>query len=196
MLGVFAAGGREPLPARVVVAEPALDRAALLEGYERAIRDLPFDYRKVGSVLEAIAFVEMRRYFPAPEFELIAGLQYFDATGRTLGELDLVAIQREGDERRVVAVYEVKLSGSHDGAFRAANGQLNRFRRHLAGGTVDHFRVAGHRAEQPRPLKPAHFEGCDRFGLIGSLGSAAAGFDIEFDLRRSEGDVLQRRLLD
>lgn len=160
----------------------------LVAWYER-IRDLDFDYGKVGSVLEAIAYCRLLDEHAPRGLDVLHGIQYFDAD-RTLGELDLVVYDPKG--RRVHAVYEVKLSGNLERVRYGALEQLERFRLALRRRRIERLLIA-HGGGPPPPLDA--FRDCREFGLIGSRGARRARYDIEIDLARDEADVLQSWLL-
>lgn len=181
-------GSAAETPALRFAEEPAEDRAALIDGYAEALRDLPFDYGKVGSVLEAIACLEFSERFAAPDFGILANVPYESADGRTLGELDLVLFDRRTD--RVAAVYEVKLTGNPDQAAKHGRSQLNRLRRALAENRPIRFL----RGIGGAGLRPVHFDEETRFLLLGGSETRNQGWDVSLDLRRAEGDLLQERL--
>lgn len=162
------------------------DRRALLEGHAADIRDLDFDFGKVGSILEAIAYLEFRERFPPPQFAVLANVEYENASGRTLGEIDLAVV--EIDSRRVRAVYEIKLTGSPENASRLAERQLGRLRDGLLDGTVVRFRggLGGF------PLEPDSFDGGTRFLRLGGQETRDYFWEVSLDLTRAEGDALQR----
>jgi len=170
------------------VAEP--DRARLLAEYERRIRDLDYDYRAVGSVAEALAFALLEEIYPEEHFVILRGINYQDQEGRTLGELDLVVLDRYLAE--VVLVAESKVSGEMRRAASRAAAQLDRFRYHLEEGAITGF---SSRYPGGPSLAPTQFLGSTRYVRIGGRGALGAGCDYELDLTREEIDELQSRLL-
>lgn len=170
-------------------AAPAADREALLEQTFLEIRDLSFTWGDVGSVLEAIAFVEFRKRYPEPAYAVIPGVVYFNGEGRTLGELDLIVFDPESE--RVLEVYEVKLTASPRNAADRADRQLERLRRALEQGAVDEFRSP----EGFPTLLPRHFDAGTFYGKIGSRETRGADWTHSFDLSRPEGDILQAKIL-
>lgn len=176
--------------ARELAAAVPAERQLPLRAYFERIQGLDFDYGKVGSVLEAIAFAALSEELKADGKRVLHSIQYFDAAGRTLGELDIVVI--DGDSSAVVAVYEVKLSGNPRRAAAFGRRQIARFRKHLAEDVI--ARMEPEHPQDAR-LEVKHFAECKAFGMIGSRGAVVAGFDREFDLARDEADVLQDWLL-
>ena len=165
-------------------------RAALLEGYFARIRDLEFDYGKVGSVLEALAFLELQQIFPETDYEILAGLQYQDFSDRTAGELDLVVWEKES--RRAVRIYEVKLSINLGRARKLALAQLERFKAHIKEKNISQFI---YNRDRYRAFRVSQFEEIVAYGVIANQGAREEGFDIEIDLTREEADGLQELLI-
>jgi len=173
-----------------VVENPPKNREQLIAVYADLIREAPFNYGNVGSVLEALAVEGMRRRYPEPLHSVVSGIEYKDATGRTVGELDLVVLHNETGDALVVS--EVKLSGNLRAAEQKANTQIKRFRESIANGEVVELRLKGGAQTNYRP---SQFTNVLIFGKIGSKGAVAEGFDWEVDLSRDEGDELQAALL-
>ncbi len=170
------------------VLPPDPDRERVLESYVREIRDLDFDYGKVGSVLEAIGYLELKRRFPAPQYAVVPSVQYFNHEGRTVGELDLVVVDVEAS--RAVVVYEAKLTGNPGAAGGRAAEQIERFRRTLRAGEV--FRFQG----RPGDLRLGvdHFRGDIPMLRMGTRETESYGWEAVMDITRSEGDIVQSRL--
>lgn len=168
---------------------PASDREALLEGYYEQIHDLSFRWGDVGSILEAIVYVEFQKRYPEPDYEIIPGTTYHDESGRTLGEIDILVYDRRND--RVLAVYEVKLTGSPGNAGKQANRQLARLKRAIEENTIDRFRTP----EGYEDLGIRDFHGQPQYGKIGSWETKGKGWTHSVDLFREEGDLLQEKIL-
>lgn len=161
------------------------NRERRLDSYADAIRDLDFDYGKVGSVLEAIGYLELKERFPAPQYEVVASVQYFNASRRTLGELDLVVVDVPAS--KVVVAYEAKLTGNPEAASRRAAEQISRFKRYLREGEV--YQFLGRPGDLP--LKVEYFSESTPMLRMGSRETEAYGWEAIVDLGRSEGDRLQ-----
>jgi len=169
---------------------PASDRVVLLTAYYRLIRDLDFEYQRIGSLVEALAFVALQRRYPSPRYEVIPNVEYLNEHRRTLGELDLVVY--EPGAGRALLIAETKLSRNLPAAGKKATEQLTRFQAHLHNGDI-HELICTRSPE--RILRPAHFMEVGRYVRIGSQGALQAGFDYEIDLGREEANRLQQWLL-
>jgi hypothetical protein len=169
---------------------PAADRHALLDAYYAGIKDSDFDFGKEGSVMEALAFAACAQKFPEPRFEILPNLEYQGAGSRTLGELDLVVLDRE--KARVVLVVEVKLKSSFLKSDRRARDQLYRFQSHLNEGRITRFL---YNRDRKRDLPVALFKENEAYARVGNQGALAGGFEYEIDLTREEADDLRDRIL-
>jgi len=168
----------------------AENREALLDRYFEQLKDLDVNYKVIGYILEEIAKIQLQSAYPRGKYEIIGGLQYQEAGGRTVGELDIVVLDRNAGTAELVA--EVKLSGNLFRAGRKASTQLGRFRNYLNSGKITKF----HFIENPSLVFTAvQFENVEKYWRIGNTGAIDAGFDYEIDLTREEGDIIQQRLL-
>lgn len=166
-------------------------RQALLEGYLASIQGLDYDYRKVGSVLEALAFRHLERLYPPPRYSVYRSVEYLNAAGRTVGEIDLLLYDHEA--HAVIEIFECKISGQPERALRQAQDQLARFRNSLQAREVSRFNS---RTRTPsRGWSLADFPQPPKEGFIGGQGTRRFGYTIELDLTREEADILQARLL-
>ncbi len=183
----------EAHPASIEFQPPVLgdridpDRNSLLDRYFEAIRNLPLDYGKVGSVLEAIALVLLQEQYAEPDFAVYTGIQYESRSGRTLGELDIVIWDRK--TRRALAVYECKLTRNFQRAGKKSREQLDRFINALA-----RDEIGGMRSEVGKRFDPSQFEHVLVYGFIGPHGALDAGWELQIDISREEGDILQAML--
>lgn len=170
---------------------PTPRRRAQLFQYFEYIKLEAFDWKKLGSVGEAVACMELAKTYPRPRYEVLSGLHYYDAEGNGLGELDVVV----WDTLHAVAVevYEVKTSVNLRRVRRHARGQMSRFRNAL-----NEQRVANMVSEQhpERTFYARQFKGVELFGIIGTKGAIGEGYDIELDLTPEEAIYLQDQLLD
>ncbi len=162
-------------------------RMAHLEACFEKIKDLPFDYGKVGSVLEALAFVDMSARYPAPKCSIRHGVEYQDATGRTAGEIDLIVWDEE--KQRAVRVYEVKLSGNPQRATKTAEEQIKRLKDHVRRGNISRFLDP---VDRQRKYTVAQFRNVEKWGYYGCKGM---DWEEQYDITREEGDILQAKLL-
>jgi hypothetical protein len=182
-------------PALVFSADPfqapdRTNRAAVLRHYREQLQPLEFNWRQVGSVLEALGYLELQRLYPAPAFTVFHSLQYHDASGRTLGEIDLLVWDNATEQ--VIAVYECKISAQPRRVLEHAKEQLDRFRAALRDRTVARFTLTGARA---RNFSVTDFRALEHFETIGGAGTRSQGYDLEIDLSRDEADELQAMLL-
>ena len=117
-------------------------------------------------------------------------LTYHDATGRTLGEID-VAIWNVAENRAEI-VYEAVVSDQLNRKAVSSRNQIQRFADCIQNGTavkiLDPY-------DPGRKFEPAQFANA-KIAIMGNQGALAAGFDAEIDLTRFENDYLQRRLID
>jgi len=168
---------------------PPSDREFLLGRYYEMIKDLPYDYGQVGSIVEALAHSQLEVLYPAPHYEVIGDLDYQEGV-RTVGELDLVVFDRESG--RAVLVAEAKLTDNFKWARRSARKQIHRFQSYLHEGKITRFI---HTADPKRTVTTNQFTDVGRYVLIGPRNALAAGFDYEVDVTRTEADELQAKLL-
>jgi hypothetical protein len=170
--------------------QSAPNREALLDFYFDQIKDLPFDYGRVGSVAEALGYTDLVRIYGTNDFEVLPSVSYHDAEGHTLGELDLTVIDRSTSD--VVEVIEVKISTNLRKAGKLAIKQMDRLKSHLAGRDIARF---SHPWNSKHEVRAPHFKASTVYGRMGNSGALAAGFHYELDLTRAEADLLQKRLL-
>jgi hypothetical protein len=104
--------------------------------------------------------------------------------------LDLIVWRR--DTKQAVAVYEVKVSDSLEAALHKAHSQLRRFQGHVKTRAITRFNYP---AEDARVFRPDQFDGVQTYGVIGTLGAAAIGYEVELDVSRAEAAQLQKALL-
>jgi hypothetical protein len=168
-----------------------MDRPEVLRAYFDQIKDLDFDYGKLGSVGEGLALVQFRaKYADDPNVECFSGLHYEGTDGSTAGELDLIVWRR--DTKQALAVYEVKVSDNLEGALHKAHSQLRRFQGHVQSRAITRFNYP---TEDSRVFRAEQFDGVQTYGVIGSRGAAALGYEVELDVSRAEAAQLQKALL-
>lgn len=163
------------------------NREALLEGYFQAIRDLPLNWGNVGSVLEAVAVLKLQEAYPEPEYAIYSGIEYANNAGRTLGELDVLIWDALAD--KALAVYECKLTSNFQRAGAKAEEQLERFQDALKSKEIKIMH-----SRYNKTFKPEQFKQVAIFGIIGPHGANRAGWDLQIDISREEGDLLQERI--
>lgn len=183
------------VPAPILVPMPdyfsEMDRPEVLRAYFEKIKDLDFDYGKLGSVGEGLALVQFQeKYADDPNLECFSGLHYEGTDGNTAGELDLIVWRR--DKKQAVAVYEIKVSDNLEGVLGKAHSQLRRFQGHVRTRAITRFNYP---SDGSRVFKPEQFDAVETYGVIGSRGAAAVGYEVELDLSRAEAAQLQKALL-
>ena len=168
----------------------ALERRPLLQKYFEQLREMRgIKWGSIGAVLEALAKIQFDATLNTNEFKALCNLTYHDATGKTVGELDVVIWNLR--ENRAEVVYEAAVS---DELQRKATPSRNQLKR---------FEVAIQKHEVAKILyphddqwtcEPAQFAQA-RIEILGNKGAIAAGFDVEIDITRPEADFLQRKIL-
>lgn len=173
----------------LAVTQPAEDRQALLEAHLTTLAQFEdLNYRAIGSILEALVRAKLATSLDPEKFEVKGGIQYADSSGQTLGELDLVIFHKETQD--VLVIGEIKLSNNLARAEQRARNQLFRFQQHIANEAIARI-WKGNQQWQPQ-----QFENITQYWLCGPLGAVEAGWDIEADLTREEGDLLQQMWLE
>jgi hypothetical protein len=168
---------------------PYENRRERLDTYYDLIKERPYRFQQVGSIIQALARADFEWRYPPPAYEVLRNLEYQEGS-RTLGELDLVVYRR--DTTQAVVVAEAKLSGNLKGAAKRAERQLMRFQDALRKGRITRFLCND---DRDRSFGTSHFGEHTSFFRIGNRGALEAGFDFEVDLTREEADDLQERLL-
>jgi len=169
----------------------APERRALLDGYFEQLKDRDANYKVIGFILEELAKIQLSSRFSPDKYQILGGMQYQEAGGRTVGELDILVLGK--NDGKIKLVGEVKLSGNLLRAGKKALSQLNRFRYYLNSGKISKFIYM---ADPSRNFTSRQFGEVDKYWRIGNSGALAAGFDYEIDLTRDEADLLQSRLLE
>jgi hypothetical protein len=165
-----------------------MDRADILRAHFNRIKDMDFRYDSVGTVGEALAYAMFRdRYTGQTNIDLLHTIRYEGRDGTEAGELDLVVWQRS--PREALEVYEVKVSDSLEDALYKGRSQLRRFQNFVDQGAITRVHSA---VDEARVYRPDQFDEVKKFGLIGSRGAVAAGYDVEFDLTRAEATQLHK----
>jgi len=60
-------------------------RKELVDEYYEKIRDLKFDFGKMGNVFSAVASLELREEFKGQDFEILNGIDFQDLDGKKVG---------------------------------------------------------------------------------------------------------------
>lgn len=168
----------------------ALERRALIQKYFEQLREMRgIKWGSIGAVLEALAKIQFDATLNPEEFQTLCNLTYHDATGKTVGELDVVIWNRR--ENRAEVVYEAAVSDELQRKAMPSRNQLKRFEAAIKKHEV--IKVLNPHDDR-WTCDPAQFERA-RIEILGNQGAIAAGFDVEIDITRSEADFLQRKIL-
>ncbi len=162
-------------------------RKDLVDEYYEKIRDLNFDYGKIGNVFSAVALLELRKDFKRPDFEILNGIDFQDLDGKKAGVLDLVVWDKE--KKEAAKVFLVKASGNFPRALKIGEKQVESFK------TMMEDRDIGDMNSRNYPFRVFRvyeFRNIDHFGLIGLKGTVERGWEREVDLTRDEAVSLQK----
>ncbi|HOW96999.1 MAG TPA: serine/threonine-protein kinase [Kiritimatiellia bacterium] len=197
-----------PAPPEAIPAEPAADsaasteitawppyipeeRRALVQLYFKQLRDLQgFKWASIGTVMEALAAVQFKEQFDPSQMQALPNISYHDETGRTVGELDVVLWNVPSNCAEVV--YEAVITDNLRRNKASSWTQLNRFRVAVQERTVHHF-IYAH--DPTWKMDISQFDHA-RYGLMGSRGALAEGYESEVDITRAEAEFLQRRIIE
>jgi len=185
----------DPLPVEEVITlwppNIAEARRPLIQRDFEQMRDLKDPHwGSIGAVLETLAIVQFNARNNPKERRAVGNLTYHDATGRTLGELDVVIWNVP--ENRAEVVYEAVVSDQLHRKGTSSRNQIRRFETAIKEGRV--ARIL-HPNDPSWKFEPSQFEQT-RIEIMGNQGALAAGFESEVDITRFEADFLQRKLLD
>lgn len=181
-------GGDESRKGGCGLKNPAENRDELLDHYMQILRDFDRNYHPIGTVLEVLALKKLRNEYP-DHYKISDSVAYYNESGRTLGEMDLVVYNQRTEE--VEKIVEVKLTDDYDRARKKARRQLNRIKRKLRQGKVADFR------DMTNPNNDFNVEDfccVETYVKLSSRGALCHEFDYELDLKREEGDLLHDRL--
>lgn len=165
------------------------ERRALVQAYFDRLKDLDFAWGKVGSILEALAYIQFKEQFNPSELLPLTNITAHDASGKTVGEMDVVLWNVPSNRAEVV--FEAVVSDNLRRSKSPAWSQLNRLRMALRDGQIDYLLYP---RDPNWKLTPAHFEHA-RFALLGNQGALAEGYECEVDITRAEAEFLQRQIL-
>lgn len=87
-------------------------------------RDMGFDFKKEGDVLEVFALLDLNTQYPDKDYFRTGGYEYHGDNGRVVGELDILVGKRS--DCNIIVIGESKLGVKMIGK---ANEQLSRFER-------------------------------------------------------------------
>lgn len=169
----------------------AAERRPLIQKYFEQLRDLRgFKWGSIGIVLDALAALQFEATLNTNEFKTLTHLTYHDASGKTVGELDIVIWNLR--ENRAEVVFESAVSDQLRRKATPSRNQLQRFVAAVKQRQVHHILCP--RAPEWK-IDQSQFDRA-RIEILGNRGAIAAGFDAEVDITRPEADFLQRRIMD
>ncbi len=169
----------------------AAGRRPLIQTYFEQMRDLrDAKWGSIGAILEILAKIQFDARLDPKEFKTLTNLTYHDATGATLGELDVVIWNLK--ENRAEVVHEAAISDQIHRKARSSRNQVQRFADAIQEGQVT--RIVNP-TDSRWTCEPSQFKQA-RIEILGNQGAIAAGFDAEVDITRPEADFLQRKLKD
>lgn len=155
----------------LAVSFPAL--ATWADDFEE-LKNIPRSYEDSGSICEEIARLDVKKDFPAPQYEVINGIAYGDST-RVIGELDVVVLDR--NLNKVVKIAEVKCWKDLRGGLRKAREQRSRFLANIASNKKLFFQSTSDKSTFQR----SQFEYVQDFISIGQQGAVSSGYEQELN---------------
>lgn len=171
-LGLFAAGAE----------------AADLESIFESLKQSAVNYEPDGAVCEQVARLHFQKQFPAETFVISGGVEY-DIGGDTLGELDVIVLQK--NSHKVILVAEVKCWKNLKQALEKVKDQRQRFVWNLQ----KHPGQMKFTTYDGLNLQVNQFVGVKNFQSVAQQGGQSRGFDLELDLTLDELRELRMRLL-
>ncbi len=166
--------------------EPS-NRDELLDEFYEKIRDLKFDFGKMGNVFSAVALIELGEEFMRQDFEILNGIDFLDLDGKKAGTLDLVVWDKK--KKEAAKVFLVKASANFPRALKIGEKQVERFKTMLEDRDIGDM---DSRNYPYRTFRVYEFRNIDHFGLIGLKGAVERGWEREVDLTREEAMTLQK----
>ncbi|WP_415064021.1 hypothetical protein [Bdellovibrio sp.] len=160
-----------------------------IEPVFEALKSSAVNYEPDGAVCEQVARLRLQEDYPDKDFLLATGIEY-STGGQTLGELDLVVINRT--TQKVVLVMEVKCWKNYGQALDKAKAQRDRFTWNL----TKYPHQIRFTTYSDLHLRPEQFEGnATVFRSLSHAGGIRHGFDMELGFTLSELRDLRMKLL-
>ncbi|MDG0817458.1 hypothetical protein [Bdellovibrio svalbardensis] len=153
-----------------------------------ALQNSKVNYEPDGAVCEQLAILKARVTYPESAYDITGGIEY-DIGGETLGELDLVILEKQ--TRKVVLVEEVKCWKNYGSGLDKAKVQRDRFMWNLTKFTSK-IRFTSYTDEQ---FTAENFQNAFPFIFVSHAGGVKHGFDQELDFNMSEVRELRTQLL-
>lgn len=162
--------------------------AADIEPIFNALKQSAVNYEPDGAVCEQVARLKLQVDYPPADFLISGGVEY--STGdETLGELDVVVIEKSSN--KVVMIAEVKCWKNLQQAMDKLKAQRDRFTWNLTKFPQQiHFT-----SYDGLQFQVDQFKGISNFRSISQLGGIRRGFDVELEFTLSELRELRMKLL-
>jgi len=161
--------------------------AGLAEDFEK-IKNNGRDLEPTGAICEEIAQLRFSELYPAPDYEVVTGIQYDDKDG-TVGELDLIVFNKE---KIAEVIGEVKCWTNAKSGLKKAEDQRKRFQKNVNSPIALKFKWL---SDPSRPLTKTQFNKAKKFIFIAQSGTIADGYDYELpytlrELMHLRADIL------
>lgn len=146
--------------------------AGLAEDFEK-IKNNGHDHEPTGAICEEIAQLRFSEIYPAPEYEVITGVQYSDEKNSTIGELDLIVFNKD---KVAEVIGEVKCWTNAKSGLKKAADQRKRFQKNVNSPKALKFKWLN---DPARKLTKTQFNKVQKFVFIAQSGTIADGYDYE-----------------
>ncbi|WII71184.1 hypothetical protein QJS83_12005 [Bdellovibrio sp. 22V] len=143
------------------------------------LKNIPRSYEDSGSICEEIARLDLQKEFPAPQYEVIVGIAYGDAT-RVIGELDVVIFDK--NIQKVIKIAEVKCWKDMRGGLQKALEQRARFLKSIRSSKQLVFKSTSTK----EVFDAEKFEYVEEFFTMGQKGTVAVGYEREMEYTHKE----------
>ncbi len=163
-------------------------QAGDIEAAFNALKQSGVNYEPDGAVCEQVARLKLEEEFSPDKYFITGGIEY-DTGEHTLGELDVVIVDKTSN--KVVMVAEVKCWRNLWQAMDKLKAQRDRFTWNLS--QFPHrLRFTSYDGVEYRVEQ---FAGLNNFRSISQAGGLKRGFDVELDFTLSELRELRMKLL-
>lgn len=171
-----------------VVLYSVVGQAGDIETAFNALKQSAVNYEPDGAVCEQVARLKLEEEFSPDKYFITGGIEY-DTGAHTLGELDVVIVDRSSN--KVVMVAEVKCWKDLYQAMDKLKAQRDRFTWNL--NQFPHrLRFTSYDGVEYRVEQ---FAGLKNFRSISQAGGLKRGFDVELDFNLGELRDLRMKLL-
>lgn len=157
-----------------------------------AIKNNGEKYQVIGVICEQVAKLRLQEKYPAPQYEVLTGIEYFEGK-RTVGELDVTVLDNSQPKPRAVVVSEVKCWKNLDNARKKALDQRQRFQTHIAGNQP--IRIQMNHGDR-RKFSREQFLTVSQYLAISQSGGEASGFEMTLDYSLEELMEMRRKIME